>query len=161
MTKKPTSSVRKQIEHEKELNELHSIRASRSRGTSIHIGTCTGGLIEFSIRCHDQYLWYLMQPVEAIEFMEQIAAACGVEILKRPKEDFTAWRSWDPDQPERSDWKGSAPFQLSGSERKALKKYQENKFKVVPVQTNVEEKPKLEASSRRKKKTQEPEETEE
>jgi hypothetical protein len=65
-------------------------------------------------------LWYILHPVEAVEIMEQIAAACGVQIAMRPKQDFTTWRSWDTTIPGTAHWVGAAPWQLNDEQRELL-----------------------------------------
>lgn len=158
-SKKPSvSRYRKKINDLAEEAEYYSYLEGVNRAKSICIGSANGGIIELSLRSGKTTLHYIMRPVEAIEVMEQLAAACGVEIAKRPKQDFTAWRSWDVETPNGSDWKGSAPWQMNDNDRKELKKFEEKKFGVLPTSTAVE-KPKLKAASKRKKKVEE--ETEE
>tara|TARA_B100000427_G_scaffold329449_1_gene345696 strand:+ start:3343 stop:3972 length:630 start_codon:yes stop_codon:yes gene_type:complete len=38
-----------------------------------------------------------LTPVEALELAEQLAAASGVHVAMRPKNDFSAWRGWNAD----------------------------------------------------------------
>lgn len=157
-SKKPVSEYRAKINALTEEAEYYSMLESIQRAKSISVGSASGGIIELTLRSDRSKLHYLMRPVEAIEVMEQLAAACGVEIAKRPKQDFTAWRSWDVETPNGSDWKGSAPWQMNDIDRKELKKFEEKKFGVLPTSTEVE-RPKLKAASKRKKKVEE--ETEE
>jgi len=160
--KQPTlSKTRQEIQEIYEQNELAALKASQNRGRSITIGTVSGGLIEVSIRAEHTTLYYILQPVEVVEIIEQLAAAAGLEVAKRPKQDFTSWRSWDLEQPDSTSWKGSAPWQLNMKDKKDLLKFEEKRFGALPAVTDLIEKPKLEATTRRKKKTQEPEETEE
>jgi hypothetical protein len=150
--KKPKSKIRQEIESIYEQNELASLKATQNRARSITCGQTTGGIIEIVLRGEINSMWYVCNPVEAVEFMESIAAACGLEILKRPKQDFTAWRSWELDQPNGSQWKGSAPWQMSDKDKKQLAKLNDQKYGILPANTNSIEKPKLEATTRRKKK---------
>ena len=58
-----------------------------------------------------------MQPTEAIELIEQLAAGIGVEIAMRPKVNFASWRGWEEviDQRiswDKIGWKGAAAWQL-------------------------------------------------
>jgi len=152
--KKKTSKVREEIEKIYEERELASLKSSQSRAASITVGTTGGGLIEISLRGDYANLWYVLHPVEAIELIEQLAAAAGVEVAKRPKEDFSSWRSWNPDRPDSNLWKGSAPHQLSDRDKKQLSKFDEFKYGILPATTSVE-KPKLEATTRRRKKVEE------
>jgi hypothetical protein len=159
VAKKPKSKIRQEIETYHEKRELAALKSNDNRARAITCGQTTGGVIEIMLRGDTTFLYYLCNPVEAVELMEQLAAACGVEILKRPKQDFTAWRSWDLDQPNSVHWKGAAPWQMSDKDKKQISKVNE-KYGILPANIHSEEKPKLEASSRRKKKIQE-EETEE
>jgi len=127
---------------------------NQNRARSFTIGPSSGGTIEVILRGDYATLFYIMRPVEAIEIIEQLASAAGIEILKRPKQDFTAWRSWDLNQPDHSDWKGAAPWQLNEKQRKQLIKASEP-YNFLPEST---ERPKLEASTKRKKKVEEPDE---
>lgn len=156
--KKPSqkqSKIRKEIEEIYEQNELAALKTNQNRARSITIGCTSGGVIEINLRGDYNHLWYLVNPVEAVELIEQLAAACGLEILKRPKQDFTSWRSWELDQPNSSHWKGAAPWQLSDVDKKRLAKIHEQKYNILPPNTNLEERPRLETTTRRKKKIQE------
>lgn len=156
--KKEPSKLREKIDQLAEENEYYSLLANKDRARSVTIGNTSGGLIEIVMRSDRGMIHHILRPVEAVEIMEQLAAAAGLEIAKRPKQDFTAWRSWDLNTPDDSDWKGSAPWQLSDKAKRTLKKQEIEKFGVLPASTNVE-KPKLKAASRRKKNVEE--ETEE
>lgn len=156
--KKQPSKLREKIDQLAEENEYYSLLESQTRARSVTVGNATGGIIELTMSSSRATLHHMLRPVEAVELIEQIAAAAGLEIAKRPKQDFTSWRSWDLETPESSDWKGSAPWQMSDKNRREMKKFEEKKFGVLPSSTEVE-KPKLKAASRRKKKVEE--ETEE
>jgi len=158
VTKKPKSKVRQEIEAIYEQNELAALKSSQARARSLTCGQTSGGVIEFVLRGDSANMWYVCNPVEAVEIMESIAAACGLEILKRPKQDFTAWRSWDLDQPNSSHWKGAAPWQLDDKNKKQLSKLSEQKYGILPTNADSIERPKLEASTRRKKKVEESDE---
>jgi len=118
-----TSKTRKLIEQEFESNELANLKQAQTRARSFTVGATTGGIIEVAMRGDFSNLWYLLKPVEAAEIIEQLAAAAGLEVAMRPKQNFTAWRSWDSQMPEFSDWKGSAPWQLDENQRNALSAY--------------------------------------
>lgn len=149
------SKTRKEIEEIYEQNELAALKANQNRARSISVGSASGGLIEIILRGEHNSMWYILHPVEAVEFLEQLASSCGIEILKRPKQDFTSWRSWELDQPNSAHWKGAAPWQLSDTDKKQLSKIHEQKYGILPMNTNTVEKPKLEATTRRKKKIEE------
>ena len=109
MAQKKVSKTRKLIQAEYENNELACLKQNQSRARSFTVGTTTGGLVEVNMRGDHANLWYILHPVEAVEIMEQIAAACGVQIAMRPKQDFSAWRSWDTTLPASTHWLGSSP----------------------------------------------------
>ena len=120
MAQKKVSKTRKLIQAEYENNELACLKQNQSRARSFTVGTTTGGLVEVNMRGDHANLWYILHPVEAVEIMEQIAAACGVQIAMRPKQDFTTWRSWDTTIPGTSHWVGAAPWQLNDEQRELL-----------------------------------------
>jgi hypothetical protein len=76
-------------------------------------------------------LWYILHPVEAVEVMEQLAAACGLQIAMRPKQDFSTWRSWDTTIPSESHWLGTAPWQLDDEQREKLTEIREKNIKAI------------------------------
>lgn len=114
------SEIRKKIKQVCEENELQSILETRSRSRALHVGQSCGGTIEFAMRNEWSHLFYIANPVEAIEIMGSIAAACGVEIAMRPRNDFSSWRSWDTSLPSSVHWMGAAPWQLKEEDRKEL-----------------------------------------
>lgn len=118
--KERVSKTRKLIQAEYEANELADLKQRQTRARSFSVGTTTGGIIELNMRGDFSNLWYQVNPVEAVELIEQLAAAAGLEIAKRPKNDFTSWRTWDANTPDFSHWKGSAPWQINADERDLL-----------------------------------------
>ena len=149
------SKIRKEIQEIHEQNELAALKSNQSRARSISIGSANGGMVEIILRGELNSMWYILHPVEAVELLEQLASSCGIEIIKRPKQDFSSWRSWELDQPNSSYWKGAAPWQLSDTDKKQLTKAHEQKYGILPMNINSVERPKLEATTRRKKKIQE------
>lgn len=114
---KQTSSIRKKIHSFYEHQEYLSIQQNPYRARSVTVGTAFGGVVELVVRSDAATVWAQMQPVEAIELMEQIAAGCGIEIAMRPKQNFASWRGWEDIigqkiQIEGIEWKGTAPYQL-------------------------------------------------
>lgn len=122
-TRKPKESkIRKKINEIYEENELANLEANRYRARSFTVGTAFGGIIEVSMRGDYNHMWCLLQPVEAVEFIEQLAAAAGLQVATRPKQDFSSWRGWNVDT-ENKYWVGSAHWQL-GSDDPAMKAIQ-------------------------------------
>jgi len=118
MTKKQeqVSEIRKKINEHYELAELASIESNKNRARSFTVGTAFGGVIEVGMRGDHNSMWCLLQPVEAVEFIEQLAAAAGLQVALRPKQDFSTWRSWNFDTDSKY-WVGAAPWQLPNHEQ--------------------------------------------
>lgn len=106
-------------EYKKKLNEMHeensynSMMQNRTRARSISSGPTGGGSIEIAMRGDFGSMWIPLRPTEVVEFIEQLAASVGVEIAMRPKQNFSAWRSWHDDENASAYWKGSADWELA------------------------------------------------
>jgi len=139
MSKKEPSEMRKKIHEMHEENEFTNVSDNtRRRARSVLVGTGYGGMIEISLRNEFYNMYMLLQPVEAVEFMEQIAAGCGIELAMRPKQNFTAWRTWDYEHCDNPHMKGQAPWQIEGN-------LQQLRLQEVREQTELEfEKTRLE-----------------
>lgn len=104
-----------------EENEYLSIKQNQNRARSITVGTAFGGVVEINMRSDIASVYAQMQPTEAIELIEQLAAGVGVEIAMRPKVNFASWRGWEEviDQRigwDKIGWKGTAAWQLGGND---------------------------------------------
>lgn len=139
MNKKKVSKTRQQIHEIYEQNELASLKQNQTRARSFTVGTTTGGIIEVGMRGDFANLWYLLQPVEAVEIIGQLAAAAGVEIAMRPRQDFASWRSWDTSLPSSVHWMGSAPWQISEEERLKLEEAKKKNIKAIEESKNESE----------------------
>lgn len=115
--RKKSSELREKINKMHEENEYQSLMDQRSRARSLNVGTAFGGIIEVSMRNEFNHMWTVLQPVEAVEFIEQLAAGCGIEIAMRPKQNFTSWRGWEIGESDNVYMKGSAPWSLEGQDR--------------------------------------------
>lgn len=131
MTKKKVSATRQKIQEIYEQNEYTDLKNNQSRARSFSVGTTTGGIIEVSMRADIGNLWYLLHPVEAVEMIEQLAAAAGLQVALRPKQDFTTWRSWDTTIPGCIHWIGTAPWQMSDEQRENLTALKEKNIKEI------------------------------
>lgn len=120
MAIKKNSKTREKINSLLEQNELQQLLDGRNRARSLTCGPSSGGVIEVTMRSEYGTMWYAISPVEAIEFMTQLAASCGIEVAFRPRQDFAAWRAWDSSTPIHSNWIGTAPWQLEQQEKNAL-----------------------------------------
>lgn len=121
MPKKEETAIRKKINQMYEENEYANLQQNKNRARSITVGTAFGGAIEINMRGDYHSLWCILSPVEAVEMLEQLAAAAGVQVATRPKDDFSAWRGWDVDNVEYIHWKGAAPWQVAPENRHAKK----------------------------------------
>jgi hypothetical protein len=104
-----------QIKLEQELldaeQRLRSLKSNMSRSRSVTVGTAFGGTTEISMRGDaGEALWCLLQPVEAIELIHQLAANVGCHIAIKPREDFSSWRGWKVTEEEKLHLQGHPPF---------------------------------------------------
>lgn len=133
-TRKPKESkLRKRINEMYEENELANLEANKYRARSFTVGTAFGGIIEVSMRGDYNHMWCILQPVEAVEFIEQLAAAAGLQVALRPKQDFSSWRGWNVDTDNKY-WVGSAHWQLGDDDpaRKAIGSANEEEQNILP-----------------------------
>lgn len=83
----------------------------QSRAASITVGTAFGGSLEMSMRSnHGGYLYSILQPVEAIELIHQLAANVGCHIQLQPREDFASWREWKHTPEALAHFRGEQPL---------------------------------------------------
>lgn len=136
MPQKKTSKIRQQIHNLYEENELAQLKQSQARGRSLTVGTAGGGIIELCIRADYSSLWYQIPPTEAVELIGQLAAAAGVEIAIRPRNDFASWRSWDQNLPGSVVWMGAAPWQLTEEDRALLAEAKAKNIKAIEGSDN-------------------------
>lgn len=81
-------------EHEREAH-IKSLEGEKNRAQAISVGTANAGVTEITMRTRDgRQLWFLMQPVEVIEFINQLSANVGCHIHITPRNDFASWREW-------------------------------------------------------------------
>jgi hypothetical protein len=125
------SKTRQKINALCEENEYASMKQNQTRARSLSVGTAGGGIIELNMRGDYGNLWYQMQPTEAIEIIGQIAAASGIEIVMRPRQDFSSWRSWDTSLPSSVAWMGAAPWQLTEEARMELEAAKAKNIKAI------------------------------
>lgn len=147
----------KMLELEQKLKELeleehyHNSESNiKHRARSVSIGCCGGGMIEINLRGHFDHMYYITNPVEAVELIGQLAAASGVEVAIRPKEDFASWRSWDTNLPSGIEFMGTAPYQLTEERRKYIGEAK-NKHRKAMFPVDSEERKLLDSTSEIKK----------
>ena len=148
MPKEKPSEMRQKIHDLCEENEYYSMKQNRNRARSITVGTAFGGVVEVNMRSDAGSVYAQMQPTEAIELIEQLAAGVGVEIAMRPKQNFASWRGWEEvignNIPmNRIAWKGAAAWQLGPEvvEPNQLKPEEESEKVVVKELKESEKKP--------------------
>lgn len=91
--------------------EVENFESNLNRARSISAGTAFGGTTEIMMRGDGgRHLWCVMQPVEVIEFIRQLAANVGCDIALKPRRDFSSWREWRVTEEERQHLNGHAPF---------------------------------------------------
>lgn len=138
MAPKKISRTRQKIHDVYEENEYAALKQNQTRARSLTVGTTTGGIIEVGMRGDLSHLWYLLHPVEAVEIIEQLAAAAGLQVAMRPKQDFTSWRSWDTTIPGSAHWLGAAPWQLPDEEREYLGQVRAKNVQAIEESKKIE-----------------------
>jgi len=141
MTKKKESKLRQKINEIYEQNELANLESNKSRARSITVGTAFGGAVEISMRGDYYHLWTVMQPVEAVEIIEQLASGIGLQIAMRPRQDFATWRGWNVESENRY-WAGAAEWQIeqaSMTHKKFLKDEIEELKLLMSSENNLNE----------------------
>jgi hypothetical protein len=143
------SKIREKINQIYEENELANLVSNKNRARSITVGTAFGGSIEVSMRGDYHDLWVIMQPVEAVELIEQLAAGVGLQVAMRPKQDFAAWRGWNIDAEDRY-WAGAAPWQIEDVSRrhKKLLKQEQDEEKLLSGSNDKKTKKEIEIQER-------------
>lgn len=141
MAQKKLSKTRQKIHDLYEENEYYNIKANQTRARSLTVGTAAGGIIEVGMRGDFGHLWYLLQPTEAVEIIGQLAAAAGIEIAMRPRQDFASWRSWDTSLPASVAWMGAAPWQLSEEQRVELEAAKAKNIKAIAPESESQDEP--------------------
>jgi hypothetical protein len=75
--------------------EADGFTSGLNRARSVTVGTAFGGTTELMMRKNDgSVVWAILQPVEAVELIHQLAASVGCHIHIQPRDDFASWRDW-------------------------------------------------------------------
>ena len=97
-----------ELQKEEMLNQL---KENQTRARSITVGTAFGGATEITMRGNGgNFLHCIMQPVEVIELIHQLAANVGCHIHLQPRKDFASWRDWKYTEEELTHYRGVQPF---------------------------------------------------
>lgn len=103
--------AKKKIQEIQHQQEVENFESNFNRSKSITVGTSFGGTTEISMRGNgDRFLYCIMQPVEVIEFIHQLAANVGCHIAVKPRDDFSSWREWRISEAEKQHLQGHPPF---------------------------------------------------
>ena len=106
-----SKKIEKQIKELEEQQNLNNRLSSLNRARSFNIGTAFGGVTEISMRRDDgQTTYAILQPVEVVELLHQLAANVGCHVALKPRKDFASWRDWRVTEEERERLNGWFPF---------------------------------------------------
>jgi len=112
MTKR---ELQKELDRRHKLRQLEALEANETRAQSMTVGTAGGGAVEVTMRSSSgRFLWNTYQPVEVVEFINQLAAGIGCHINILPRQDFASWRNWKVTPEELEHARGHQPFQGVG-----------------------------------------------
>ena len=107
--------LQKEIDRRHKLRQLETLEANETRAQSLTVGTAGGGSVEITMRSSSgRFLWNTYQPVEVVEFINQLAAGIGCHIQIVPRQDFASWRDWKMTPEELAHARGGQPFQGVG-----------------------------------------------
>ena len=88
--------------------EKRALMEAEARARSVTVGTCFGGTTEISMRgAFGKNLYAILQPVEVIELIHQLAANVGCHIHIQPRRDFSSWRDWKYTDEELAHYRGA------------------------------------------------------
>ena len=100
--------IQKRLEEIRAAKEIQNHEAELSRARSVTVGTAFGGTTEMSMRGQNgKTLWCIMQPIEVIELIHQLAANVGCHLNLQPRKDFASWRDWKYTEEELLHYRGS------------------------------------------------------
>jgi hypothetical protein len=91
--------------------QQQELQEAQNRARSVTVGTAFGGTTELIMRRTDGlFTFAIMQPVETIELIHQLAANVGCHLQLVPRKDFASWRDWRVSEEERLHLNGHPPF---------------------------------------------------
>ena len=102
-------------EHTRKLDAIYAEldlldrKADLTRARSYTVGSAFGGTTEISMRSPAATVHALLQPVETIELIHQLAANVGCHIHIMPRQDFSSWRGWEMSKEELEHYRGINP----------------------------------------------------
>lgn len=96
MPTKHEETLQKLMEKNHVETTKRGIEADKHRARGVSVGHSGGGEVEIMMRgMSGDYLFSVYQPVEVIEFINQLSAAIGCHIHIKPREDFASYREWN------------------------------------------------------------------
>ena len=99
--------IKKHTQRCREQNLENDFNLMQSRARAVTVGTAFGGSIEVSLRKGDgSSVFAILQPVETVELIHQLAAATGCHIHLQPRKDFSSWRNWNHTDEELANFRG-------------------------------------------------------
>lgn len=106
-----TRKVKKEWRKIEEKMMVENRHGDLRRARSVTVGTAFGGTTEVMMRGNDSnVIWAIMQPVEVVELIHQLAANIGCHIHLQPRNDFSSWREWKVTSDEKQHLNGHPPF---------------------------------------------------
>ena len=95
--------------------DVYNIKEAANRARAVTIGTAFGGTCEISMRRTDgTHTFAILQPVEVIELIHQLAANVGCHMQLVPRKDFASWRDWKLTETELPHYRGAQFLQGAG-----------------------------------------------
>ena len=92
--------------NKKKIQQQH-FEEAQTRARSVTVGTAFGGTTELIMRRGDvSFTFAIMQPVEVIELIHQLAANIGCHLQLVPRKDFGSWRDWKYTEAELAHYRG-------------------------------------------------------
>lgn len=105
------AELKKRIAEFEAKQQVANLESNLNRARSVTVGTAFGGTTEISMRGEGGLsIWCVMQPVEVIELIHQLAANAGCHISIKPRDDFSSWREWRVSEAEKKHLNGHPPF---------------------------------------------------
>ena len=84
---------------------------SLNRARSVTVGTAFGGLAELTMRgMGSTFTYAILQPVEVVELIHQLAANIGCHLSLQPRGDFASWRDWKHTEADLAHYRGFQSF---------------------------------------------------
>jgi hypothetical protein len=131
------STMKADLKKLEEQMHIQSRTGDLNRARSVVIGTAFGGVTELSMRTNDKHVWCLLQPVEVIELIHQMAASVGCHIHIQPRKDFSSWRNWKYTEEELRHFRGEqlGDFRRGEGHAPHVKGWHENQHTAAALPT--------------------------